>query len=189
MTGSRGLPVVEQADADLVHRARAGDDDAFARIVARYRDRYARFAVHMLGSAADAEDVLQDTFVRAYRSLSRCDDPSRFDAWLFSILINRCRTAGARRHRRERTLVRDDGALEGALEEHPAERDAWREEIRFALAKLPDEQREAFLLKHVEDLGYEEMAMLTGASVSALKMRVKRACERLRELLREVYDD
>lgn len=189
MTPSRGLLAVEQPDADLVRRARAGDENAFARIVARYRDRYARFALHMLGSAADAEEVLQDTFVRAYRSLARCDDPSRFDSWLFSILINRCRTAGARRHRRETTLVSDDGALDAATEEHPAERAAWREEIRLAVAKLPADQREAFLLKHVEERSYEEMAALTGASVSALKMRVKRACERLRELLQEVYDD
>lgn len=188
MAPGQGLPEVEQPDADLVHRARAGDEAAFARIVARYRDRYARFALHMLGSVADAEDVLQDTFVRAHRSLARCDDPSRFDAWLFSILINRCRTAGARRRRRESTLVSDDGAFDVAAEDHPAERSAWREEIRLALAKLPTDQREAFLLKYVEERSYEEMAALTGASVSALKMRVKRACERLRELLREVYD-
>lgn len=176
---------MEPPDAELVDRARAGDDAAFAHIVARYRDRYARYALHMLGTPAEAEDVLQDTFVRAHRSLARCDDPSRFDAWLFSILINRCRTAGARRRRREQVLVRDDEALVAAVEEHPAERAAWREEIRVALAKLPADQREAFLLKYVEELSYDEMAAVTGAGVSALKMRVKRACERLRELLRE----
>lgn len=179
--------MVDLPDPVLVRRVLAGDDAAFATIVARYRDRYARFALHMLGNPADAEDVLQDTFVRAYRSLGRCTDPSRFDSWLFSILINRCRTAGARRRRREEIVVRDDGALFLAAAEHPAEQAAWREEIRRALAKLPADQREAFLLKYVEELSYEEMAELTGAGVSALKMRVKRACERLRELLGEVY--
>ena len=63
---------------------------------------------------------------------------------------------------------------------------AWREEIARALAALPAEQREAFLLKHVEDLSYEEMSEITGVGISALKMRVKRACARLRELLQEV---
>ncbi|HUF26831.1 MAG TPA: sigma factor-like helix-turn-helix DNA-binding protein, partial [Gemmatimonadaceae bacterium] len=63
---------------------------------------------------------------------------------------------------------------------------AWREEIELALAKLEPEQREAFLLKHVDGLEYEEMAEITGAGISALKMRVKRACERLRAMLREV---
>jgi RNA polymerase sigma-70 factor (ECF subfamily) len=183
----RGLLVVEHPDAALVGRVLQGDTDAFALLVARYRDRYARFATHMLGTQSDAEDVLQDTFVRAYRSLARCTDPSRFDSWLFSILINRCRTAGARRHRHERVVVRDEHALRSASEEHPADRSAWREEIRHALAKLPVEQREAFLLKYVEELSYDEMAELTGAGTSALKMRVSRACERLRELLQEVY--
>jgi RNA polymerase sigma-70 factor (ECF subfamily) len=71
-------------------------------------------------------------------------------------------------------------------EEHPAERTAWREEIERALSRLDPEQREAFLLKHVEELSYEEMAEITGAGISALKMRVKRACDRLRQLLEEV---
>lgn len=185
MTGSQGLPAVDVPDELLVDRAQRGDVDAFGVLVARYRDRYARFALHMLGTPLDAEDALQETFVRAYRSIGRCTDPERFERWLFSILINRCRTAGARRQRRERTLVHDDLALAAAAEDHPAERAAWREEIRHALARIPAEQREAFLLKHVEELSYDEMAAVTGASVSALKMRVKRSCERLRELLQE----
>jgi RNA polymerase sigma-70 factor (ECF subfamily) len=182
---STGQHPVEPPDDELVARVLAGDDRAFGAIVARYRDRYARFALHMLGSMSDAEDVLQETFVRAYRALDRCSDTSRFDSWLFSILINRCRTAGARRKRHEQSLVHDDGALLRAAEDHPAERDAWREEIGAALAKLPAEQREAFLLKYVEELSYDEMAALTGVGTSALKMRVKRACDRLRVLLEE----
>ena len=74
----------------------------------------------------------------------------------------------------------------GASEDHPAERTAWREELERALQRLDEDQREAFLLKHVEDMGYEDMAVVTGVGVSALKMRVKRACERLRVLLHEV---
>src|SRR5947199_119508 len=69
-----------------------------------------------------------------------------------------------------------------------AERSAWREEIDRALGRLRPEQREAFLLKYVEELGYDEMSRLTGAGVSALKMRVMRACDRLRELLSDVRD-
>ena len=92
---------------------------------------------------------------------------------------------GARRGRREKTFVRDEIALLDAAEDHPEEAAAWREEIQLALAQLDDDQREAFLLKHVEEMGYEEMSELTGVGVSALKMRVKRACERLRVLLQE----
>jgi RNA polymerase sigma-70 factor (ECF subfamily) len=176
-------------DAQIVARVLRGDADAYADLVRQYRDRYARYALHMLGNREDAEEALQDAFTRAYRSLHRCEDPERFGAWLFRILVNRCRTMGARRGRRSRTFVSDDLALYEAAEEHPAERSAWREEIERALSRLRAEQREAFLLKYVEELGYDEMSQLTGVGVSALKMRVMRACERLRELLSDVRED
>ena len=156
-------------------------------LVDRYRDRYARYALHMLGNREDAQEALQDAFMRAYRSLARCEDPERFAAWLFRILVNRCRTLGARRGRRARTFVADELALLSASHEHPAEQTAWREEIDRALQQLRPEQREAFLLKYVDELGYDEMSQLTGVGVSALKMRVMRACDRLRELLSEVH--
>lgn len=185
MAHSQGLPI-ENDDAEIVAKVLAGDTAAYATLVARYRAQFGRYAVRMLGSREDAEEALQDAFVRAYRSLAKCDDPERFGSWLFRILANRCRTAGTRRGRRDKTFVRDDVALMDAAQQHPAEREAWREEIDRALMMLEPEQREAFLLKHVEDLGYEEMAEITGVGVSALKMRVKRACERLRVLLQEV---
>ena len=178
---------VVSSDAVIVARVLRGDVEAFRILVDRYRDRYARYAFHMLGNREDAEEALQDAFTRAYRSLARCEDPERFGAWLFRILVNRCRTAGARRGRRQRTFVSDDMALLAAADEHPAEQTAWREEIDRALTRLRAEQREAFLLKYVEDMGYDEMSQLTGVGVSALKMRVMRACDRLRELLSEVH--
>src|SRR6476660_8082052 len=124
-----GIHSVGTSDAALVRRVQTGDTGAYADLVARYRDRLGRYALHMLGSREDAEEVLQDAFVRAYRSLARCEDPEKFGAWIFSILLNRCRTSGARGSRRRRTFVADEVALLGASEDHPAERDAWREEI------------------------------------------------------------
>lgn len=177
---------METTDAAVIRRVLDGDTEAFAQLVARHRDRLGRFAVHMLGNRADAEEALQDAFVRAYRSLGRCEDPERFGAWLFRILANRCRTMRGRRARRQQTFVQDEVAILTAAEEHPEERSAWREEIEAALARLEPEQREAFLLKHVEGLEYEEMAKVTGAGISALKMRVKRACDRMRAMLQEV---
>jgi RNA polymerase sigma-70 factor (ECF subfamily) len=174
------------SDATLVRRVVDGDVEAYALLVARYRDRYARYAAHMLGSREDGEEALQDAFVRAYRSLARCEDPERFGAWLFRILVNRCRTAAVRRGRRRRAFVEDEVALLEASEAPAVDRAVWREEIDWALSRLERAQREAFLLKYVEDMSYEEMVDVTGAGVSALKMRVKRACDRLRELLREV---
>ena len=177
---------MESTDGELVRRVLAGEVDVYKLLVARYRDRLGRYAVHMLGSTEDAEEALQDSFVRAYRSLARCDDPERFGPWLFRILVNRCKTAGGRRTRREKTIISNEGAMLDASVSHPAERMAWREEIQRALDRLDKDQREAFLLKYVEDKSYEEISEMTGVGISALKMRVKRACDRLRVTLEEV---
>jgi len=180
-----GIDRVETGDAELVRRIRAGDIGAYGALVARYRDRLGRYAVHMIGDREDAEEALQDSFVRAYRSLERCNDPARFGAWLYGILVNRCRTTGARAARRRRLFVHDVEALNGAPHPDAMERLEWTDAVERALARLAPEYREAFLLKHVEDLEYEEIAELTGDGISALKMRVKRAREQLQKFLRE----
>ncbi|MDH4043129.1 MAG: RNA polymerase sigma factor [Gemmatimonadota bacterium] len=176
-------------DAELVRRVLSGDPAAFAGLVTRYRDRLGRYAVRMLGNQADAEDALQETFVRAYRSLGRCTDADRFGAWVFGILVNRCRTLGAQRARRERLQVADDAALlRAASHDDPVGRQALRAAITAALGQLAPLLREAFLLRFVEELSYEEMADVTGASVSALKMRVLRARTEMQRLLGDVTD-
>jgi len=172
-------------DAAIVRRVLDGDVEAYADLVARHRDRLWRYAFHILRDREDAEDAVQEALVRAYRALPR-SEPDRFGSWLFQILVNRCRTIGGRRGRRERVQVADEGALERAAVEDLSERHAWREAIAWALDRLSAEQREAFLLKYVEELSYEEMAEMTGDGVSALKMRVKRACDALRALLEGV---
>jgi RNA polymerase sigma-70 factor, ECF subfamily len=186
-----GIDRVETSDAELVRQVRAGELSAYGALVTRYRDRLGRYAVHMIGDREDAEEAVQDAFVRAYRSLARCDDPGRFGAWLYGILVNRCRTMGARSSRRRRLFVgeADGGAAtlheSAGGEADPIDRLEWDDAVSRALARLPAEHREAFLLKHVEDLEYEEIARLTGAGVSALKMRVKRAREQLQRFLKE----
>lgn len=172
---------VMPSDAELVVRARAGDREAFGLLVARYRDRFVRFARHMLGNREDAEEAVQDALVRAYRSLDRCE-PQRFGAWAHQILVNRCRTRAQRGRWWSGRRVDLERAHEvGAASPLPDM--LWREEIDRAVAALPVELREAFLLKHVDDMSYDDMSSVTGASVSALKMRVSRACERLRAAL------
>jgi len=178
---------LQPPDGTLVRAVLAGNVTAYGELVDRYRHAYARFAVRMLGSPEDADDALQSAFVRAFRALAQCADPDRFGVWLHRIIINECRTLAMRRDRRERRLVRADDVLEHiAVPPRSSEEQSFREEIEYALAQLPVDQREAFLLKYVEERSYDEIAELTGAGVSALKMRVKRACERLRELLEEV---
>lgn len=179
------LSPVSEADAVLVGRTLAGDLAAFASLMSRYRESLGRYAYHMLGSREDAEEAVQDSFVRAYRSLADCRQPERFAAWLFTILVNRCRTSQRRLFRRRRFSedLRDDVAAGGDA----AASLEWREEIARALAVLRPHYREAFLLRYVEGLDYAEMARLTGAREPTLRMRVKRAGDQLRELLRDIH--
>jgi RNA polymerase sigma-70 factor (ECF subfamily) len=139
----------------------------------------------MLGNREDADEVTQDALLRAHRALARYDERIAFRTWLMSILINRCRTALLHRKRRVARVVLDDAAVHRASVDSAASNSELRLTIEWALDALEADQREAFLLKHVEQLSYEEMAAATGVGVSALKMRVQRACDRLRTVLRD----
>lgn len=176
----------ERSDADIVAAVLRGHTEGYRLLVDRYRDRCNRFAVRFLGDGDDADEALQSAFLRAFRGLAGCREPERFGSWLFQIVANECRSLAARRARRARRFVRHDESPFEPRSEHPAASDALLGEIEHALLHLEPEQREAFLLKHVEGLSYEEMAVITGAGVSALKMRVQRACTRLRVLLEGV---
>lgn len=178
-----------KSDAELVRSLSEGDLDAFAALVERYRDACTRFAVRMTGSALDADDVMQSVWMRALRNIRSCRNPDRFGAWLYQIVINESRTFTKRRQQRDSRFIDDQFIVESIpAAEQPdlASQDETKNEIQRALDCLPVEQREAFVLKHVEEMDYETMAELTGVGVSALKMRVSRACERLRVLLEGV---
>jgi RNA polymerase sigma-70 factor (ECF subfamily) len=175
-------------DASLVRRVLEGDTAAFTTLVDRHAAACTRFATRMLGNREDAEDATQETFLRAYRSLGRYEERQTFRTWLFQILVNRCRTAAVRRQRRQRMFLLDDNAVASASVRPAADASDLRAELQRAIETLDADQREAFLLKHVEQLSYDEMAAATGVGVSALKMRVKRACDRMQWLLREVSD-
>jgi RNA polymerase sigma-70 factor (ECF subfamily) len=181
---THALRVEPRSDGALVQAVLRGEVEAYGELVERYQGEYTRFAVRMLGTREDAEEVLQSAFLRAYRALPRCREPERFGAWLWHIVANECRTRATRRGRRERRFVRDETLLAAAVAPAVSDGDAL-EVIERALEALPPDMREAFVLKHVEERSYEEMAEITGAGVSALKMRVKRACARLRELLED----
>jgi RNA polymerase sigma-70 factor, ECF subfamily len=174
-------------DAELVARTIAGDAGAFAELVSRHHAACLRYAVHALGDRMEAEDVVQDTLLRAYRSLARYQERHQFRAWLFRILVNRCRTAAVRREAR-RTRDADAPGADAAAE-HGAARWELRTRLARALEVLDAAHREAFLLKLGEGLEYQEIATMTGASVSALKMRVKRARDQVRARWEELEHD
>ena len=167
----------------LVRRALDGDGRAFTALVDRHAGACLRYATRMLGSVEDAEDVTQDSLYRAYRALASYEHSTAFRTWLMAILINRCRSMLLYRGRREERVRVDTDRVNLATVDADVDRMATRVAIDRALAGLDPDLREAFLLKHVEQLNYDEMAEATGLGVSALKMRVKRACDRLRVVL------
>ncbi|MEZ4457411.1 MAG: sigma-70 family RNA polymerase sigma factor [Gemmatimonadales bacterium] len=120
-------------DGDQLSRARPGNDAEFIALIARHRDRFLRYATHMLGSREDAEETVQDTFVRIHRGLARAD-PERVDAWAFRILVNRVRSAAARRRWWRRIAARLERAETIPAPEH--EDGAWQDEIDRALEVL-----------------------------------------------------
>jgi RNA polymerase sigma-70 factor (ECF subfamily) len=173
-------------DSELIARAQAGDRAGQNALVERYYDDCWRYAFRLLGERADAEDAVQETFMRAMVALPQYREHQRFRAWLFTILINQCRNLAIARHRRDRRFrvlpIDGHGDARGdAGSVAPSELPD--DTLARALAVLEPVYREAVLLRFGEGLGYTEMARLTGASESALKMRVKRACARLRTLL------
>jgi RNA polymerase sigma-70 factor (ECF subfamily) len=174
-------------DPTLPLRAKAGDRQAFAQLVDAMYPRALRFALHMVGNREDAEEAVQDTFVRVYHNLGRFRDDARFEPWLFRILANRCRTALGKRNRHA-VLIQYGELPDRVGATTDAERD-WTEEVYKVLDTLPPEQKEAFLLRHVEDMAYEDIAAVTGVGLSALRMRVKRACDVLRVRLTEMMQD
>jgi len=183
--GISSLFLVEpRSDAEIVALVLEGHTDLYAVFVDRHRDRCYRFAVRLLGDRDDADEAIQSAFVRAFRGLAGCRNAEHVSAWLLQIVRNECRTVAGRRAKRAQRFIRDDVELNRVAIEQPTESSAMLEEIQYALDKVELDQREAFLLKHVEELSYDEMSALTGISVPALKMRVSRACAQLRKLLK-----
>jgi RNA polymerase sigma-70 factor (ECF subfamily) len=172
-------------DAALAALAREGDAEAFGELMKRHYESCTRFARRMLDDRDDADDALQETFVHAWRGLPRYRERDAFSGWLYRILVNECRRLATRRWRRRRRFVQDETLVLSAATGDGGAAVELRDELQHALAALEPLLREAFLLKHGEGLEYADMSRVTGASVPALKMRVKRACEALRPRFQE----
>ncbi len=174
-------------DAEAVDAVLAGRADEYAVLVRRYQDVLYAHAVRMAGGADEAADLVQRALVKGFERLSRCREPDRVGGWLFRILANECRDYLKSRRRNDVSVdglppLRDPGQhADAALQQSEI-----RDRLDDALDRLDPEQREAFVLKHVDGRSYDEIAALLGVSIPALKMRVHRARDGLRGLL-EAY--
>lgn len=173
----------ELGDQALVAEVLNGRKESYALLVQRHQTSLFR---HARGFGLDPDtsaDMVQDALVRAYESLKSCQDQGRFGFWVARILRNRCLDhLKSATEQRSAALPPDLPTTRGDPEDHRRQ-SGLKEALETALETLPPDQREAFLLKHAEGRPYEEIAELTGTSVSAMKMRVHRAREALRERL------
>ncbi len=178
-------------DWALVLEATSGSVASFEALVRQYQVRIVNYATAILKNTAEAEDVAQETFLRAYRALHRFRGESSFKTWLYTIATNTARSALDRRsrhHRMEEGSLDDETRSRGADELPAATTDAeialvLRQSIDHALATLSGDLRVAVVLRDVEGLDYKEIATVTGVPIGTVESRIFRARRRLRRLL------
>lgn len=177
----------------LIAEARRGSLDAFNRLVRAYERQVYAVALRLVGQTDLAEDVTQDTFLLAYRSLPQFRG-GLFRAWLLRIATNRCYDELRRRQRRPADSFEELGfepqvewsTLAAGEDPHEhAERLELARALEVALYQLPDEQRVVVVLSDVQGYTYEEIAAITGVSLGTIKSRLSRGRARLREVLRQ----
>jgi RNA polymerase sigma-70 factor (ECF subfamily) len=188
----RALNSKEQSDDELVAASLNGDKLAFAELVRRYETRIRSFCQQMLRNRALAEDVAQDTFLKAYDKLASFRNDSSFSTWLYRIASNRCIDECRKQKRRSFFGLED-------LREEPSaaprsEALESREQLRLILSGLSDEYRSLLLLRESEGLSYAQLAETLGCSIEAIRSKLKRARQKAvqirnslrRELQKEV---
>lgn len=185
----------QKSDRELVDAARKGDAEAFGVLVRRHQKRIYRLAVHLLRDAAEAEDVTQDTFVRAYGALDRFDGRSEPFTWMYRIAVNLSLNAIRSRKTGRKATTPDDPRIEGLLadkksvEADPARLAADRE-AALALAEgidqLSETLRTTLILVSVDGLSHGEAAEVLGCPEGTVAWRVHEARKKLRAHLASV---
>ena len=181
----------EQPDAVLATEAQNGSRQAFDQLVIRHKAHIYRIARHYIGNSSDALDIVQDTFVAAWLGLKRYDAARDFGAWLRTIALNKCRDFGRRQTVRRNVTrlfalldVREtsEPAPDVAAERAQSEADRLQALDR-AIALLPAAHKEVLVLTAFAGLSQQETAVQLGTSVKAVEMKVRRAKQRLEEIL------
>jgi len=186
-----------ESDEALMARVAQGQDEAFEVLLARYERAIVTFCSAFLRDRGYGEDTAQETFLRVYRHAARYRPETRFTTWLYKIALNLCINEQKKRKiRRTRSLDEPAGSnpdgtkiVERVAGPTPAplteaERHEFNRILWEAIAALPDEQRTTLVLLEVHGLSYREIAEVLDVSVSAVKMRVKRARESMQDCLR-----
>ncbi len=189
------MPVEPQAGGDearLIARSQQQDHEAFGQLVDRYAGVIVNLAYRMVGNRADAEDLAQDAFLAAFKALPTFRADSKFSTWLYRIAANKCTDWLRAKHPPAVELDDGDALAAQVAVHHTPERLLSQQQVAQhldgAIQRLPPLYREAFVLKHVEGLSYEEMQELLGVNADTLKMRVYKGRVQLSRELSEWND-
>lgn len=167
----------QQNEREWVHLAQAGDRAAFARLVRRHQDAVYRFILRMLGSREEALELTQDTFIKVWQALPQWQPQAQFKTWIFRIASNAAMDILRRRKAVEFVAIDEtfDAPAPGPDPQAQLESRQRLRALDAAIAGLPPEQREAILLREVENLSYGDMAAVLGVNVGTVKSRLARA--------------
>ena len=182
-----------ETDRELVEAASRGDRQAFDELVRRHQSAIVNLVRAMIGRDGEAEDLAQEAFVRAWKSLAQFRGDSTFRTWLHGIAMNVVRTQRSRAWRVRQLFAGAAGERAARIE--PASQDdgienplAMRDAIDRALGQLPADLREAVVLRDLQGLEYRDIADVLGIAVGTVESRIFRARRRLRPLLESVRD-
>ncbi len=177
----------DPSDDHLIARAQDGDTAAFGDLVRRHADRLYAVVVRFTGDTKDAEEVMQEAFVRAWRSINRFERRSQFFTWLYRIAINEAKRHAERSQRRAEEPIEDHGDLEatdrGSLPQASAETGELRAALESAIDELPLDYRVPLVLRDIEGLDTKEASDIMELSEAAFKSRLHRARMAVRETL------
>ena len=174
----------QKNEAEIVSRDLNGDRQAYALLVDEYKSPIYNLAYRMTGNSEDADDLTQETFIHAYQYLWRYDTSRKFFTWLYTLALNLIRN-----HFKKNKYNKSSEELSANLlaDKNPSPETELIEtqEISVYLLRLEDESRALLIMKFHQGLTFEEIAQITGKSLSAVKMRIYRGLEKLKELLKE----
>lgn len=178
-------------DVFLVERCLEGDEEACEALVRRYQDRVFSLVYSIIGGTDQVEDIAQEAFLKAFRSLKSFRGGSSFYTWLYRITVNTALNALRSKGRRQEASLEDLGGLEFLVDPDvgPAESAARRQlasRVREAIDRLDEQYRTIVYLRELEDLSYEEIAEVVELPVGTVKSRLFRARQHLKELLEDL---
>ncbi|MHB1814376.1 MAG: RNA polymerase sigma factor RpoE [Steroidobacteraceae bacterium] len=187
------------SDLSLVRRVQRGDKGAFDVLVLKYQHKLVKLVTRYVRNPAEAEDIAQEAFIKAYRALPQFRGDSAFYTWLYRIAINTAKNAVVSRERSpvdynfDRDSIDESYDMQGRLKDEDTPEglvltDEIRHTVNAAIEQLPEDLRTAIVLRELEGLSYEQIAGTMGCPVGTVRSRIFRAREAIDHRLREVFE-